>query len=103
MPTRRQAAAVAGVLSALALAAPIAGADAATTPAAFPTLGPLPAFGSWPAFVRAFGWPPVRFLGPPVRCVPVAEGATVIGSAFNCPTVGQTVNGSSYSSVIGSP
>jgi hypothetical protein len=91
MPTRRHAAAVAGVLSALALAAPIAGADAATTPAAFPTLGPLPAFGSWPAFVQAFSGAPVRFLGPPVRCV------------FYCPTVGQTVNGSSYSSLIGSP
>jgi hypothetical protein len=96
---KRHAAAAAGVLSALAVAAPIAGGGAATRPTAFPAFAPLPAFSSWPAFHPV----PLSFVGPSIGFVGVAIGPTVIGSVFNGATVVQVVNGPAGSSVIGSP
>jgi hypothetical protein len=94
---------VAGVLGALAVAAPIGGASAATTPAAFAGFH-LPTFGSLPAFsFPAFSGVPLTFVGPSVGFVGVAIGPTVINSVFNGATVVQVVNGPAGSSVIGSP
>jgi hypothetical protein len=69
--TKRDAAALAGVVAALAIAAPIADASAATTPAAFP--------GSEAA----------------------AVGPSLIGSVFNGETVIQVANGPTVDSVSG--
>jgi hypothetical protein len=103
--TRRYAAATAGVVSALALAAPIAGAGAATTPTAFPGFS-LPTFAQLPAFavLPAFSGVPLSFVYPSAAFVGFAKGPTVIGSIANGATVVQVVNGGpAESSVIGSP
>jgi hypothetical protein len=101
----KRVAAVAGALGALAVAAPVADASAATTPtfAGFhlPALTAAPALTGFhlPAFTPA----PLSFIGPSVGFVGVAIGPTVIGSVFNGATVVQVVNGPAGSSVIGSP
>lgn len=101
---KRCTAALAGVLGALALGAPGAGA------ATLPTLAGLPAFtppsaASLPAFapLPAFAGVPGSFVGPSVGFVGVAIGPTVIGSVFNGATVVQVDNGPAGSSVIASP
>jgi hypothetical protein len=71
--TKRYVAALTGVVAALAIAAPITDASAATTPAAFP--------GSEAA----------------------AVGPTLIGSVFNGATVIQVVNGPAEDVVRGTP
>jgi hypothetical protein len=103
--TRRYAAATAGVVSALALAAPIADAGAATTPTAF-SGSSLPAFAQVPAFafLPTFSGVPLRFVYPSAGFVGFAKGPTVIGSIANGATVVQVVNGGpAESSVLGSP
>jgi hypothetical protein len=87
--TKRSAAALAGVVAALAIAVPIADAGAATTPGTYPGFS----FYEVPRFV----------VDPPVGSVAVAIGPTVINDVFNGATVVQSVNGAAYSSVIGSP
>jgi hypothetical protein len=87
--TKRSAAALAGVVAALAIAVPIADAGAATTPGTYPGFS----FYGMPRFV----------VDPPVGSVAVAIGPTVINDVFNGATVVQSVNGAAYSSVIGSP
>jgi hypothetical protein len=102
--TKRSVGALAGVVGALAIAAPIADAGAATTPAfALPTFT-MPTFASLPAFsLPAFSGVPISFVGPSIGFVGVAIGPTVINSVFNGATVVQVVNGPAGSSVIGSP
>jgi hypothetical protein len=102
--TRRTAAAVAGILGALAIAAPVTSASAATTPAfAGFNLSAFPAF-QFPAFnFPAFTPVPLTFAGPSVGFVGVAIGPTVINSVFNGATVVIVSNGPAGSSVIGSP
>jgi hypothetical protein len=107
LTAKKCTAALAGVLGALAIGAPVAG--AATTPIPFagfklptftaPAFHPLPAFAPLPAFQGV----PLTFIGPSVGFVGVAIGPTVIGSVFNGATVVQVVNGPAGSSVIGSP
>jgi hypothetical protein len=92
--TRRYAAALAGVAAVLAVAAPIADASAATTPAA------LPEFPGFP--LPAFAEVPPSFVGLPAGSTPVAVGPTIIGAVFNGPTVVQVANAPA-SSVVGSP
>jgi hypothetical protein len=77
---RRRAVSAAGVIAALAIAAPVAGASAAT-PLSLPALPAfhVPAFAGLPAFTPA----PLSFVGPSVGQVAVAIGPTVIGSVFN--------------------
>jgi hypothetical protein len=114
---KRSTAALAGVLGAFALSAPVAGAATWPSFAGFslpaftaPSTASLPAFGSLPAFslpasgtLPAFQGVPLTFVGPSVGFVGVAIGPTVIGSVFNGATVVQVVNGPAGSSVIGSP
>jgi hypothetical protein len=71
-----------GVIAALAITGPVAGASAATpTWPAFPayTFPSLPHIGSLPAFQPA----PLSFVGPSIGSIGVAIGPTVIGSVFN--------------------
>jgi hypothetical protein len=96
-PAKRWAA-VAGVVGALAIAAPIAGAGAATTPGAFPGF-PLPGF----PFLPAFGGWPSSWVYPAVGGASFAKGPTVINDVFNGATVVQVVNGAAASSVLASP
>jgi hypothetical protein len=115
---KRCTAALAGVLGAFALSAPVAGAATWPTFPGFnlpaftaPSFGSLPAFGSLPTFgslpaggaLPAYSGTPITFVGPSVGFVGVAIGPTVIGSVFNGATVVQVVNGPAGSSVIGSP
>jgi hypothetical protein len=114
---KKGTAALAGVLGAFALGAPVAGATTWPTFPGFnlpaysaPTTASLPTFGSLPAFslpaagsLPAFQGVPLTFVGPSVGFVGVAIGPTVIGSVFNGATVVQVVNGPAGSSVIGSP
>jgi hypothetical protein len=86
---KRHVAAVTAVLGALAIAAPIAEAGAATTP------------GTYPGF--ALDWEPLPFVDPSIGGMAYAIGPTVIDDVFNGATVVQSVNGATYSSVIGSP
>jgi hypothetical protein len=74
---RRRAASAAGVITALAIAAPIA-APVAEASAATPAFA-LPALPAAPAFAPV----PLSFVGPAVGAVGVAIGPTVIGSVFN--------------------
>jgi hypothetical protein len=91
------------VLGALAIAAPIADAGAATTPATYPGFS-LPAFASLPAFygVPLYG-AALSFVYPSVGGLAFAKGPTVINSVANGATVVQIVNGAAGSSIIGSP
>jgi hypothetical protein len=86
---KQRVAAVAAVLGALAIAAPIADAGAATTP------------GTYPGF--SLDGLPLSFVDPSVGGMAFAKGPTVINDVFNGATVVQSVNGAAYSSVIGSP
>ncbi|MCW2963306.1 MAG: hypothetical protein JWO17_558 [Actinomycetia bacterium] len=122
LTAKRCTAALAGVLGAFALGAPVAGAaplptlaglpaftppSAAALPAfgALPAIAPLPAFGALPAVgaLPAFAGVPGSFVAPAVGFVGVAIGPTVIGSVFNGATVVQVDNGPAGSSVIASP
>ena len=100
---RRALATVTAALGALAIAAPVAAAGAATTPAAYPGFS-LPAFASLPAF---YGMPiyglPLSFAYPSVGGIAFAKGPTVVNSVANGATVVQIVNGAAGSSIIGSP
>jgi hypothetical protein len=90
----RRAVSAAGVVSALAVAAPIADAGAAT-----PAWGAgLPAFHP-PAFAPV----PLSFVGPSVGFVASAIGPTVIGSVFNGGTTVVVSTSPAAGSVIGSP
>jgi hypothetical protein len=94
---KRRAATAAGVITALAIAAPVAGASAAT-PRDF-GLGALPAFPALPGYTPA----PLGFVGPSVGFVAVAIGPTVIGSVFNGGTTVVVSTSPAAGSVIGSP
>jgi hypothetical protein len=95
--SKRSVAAVTAVLSALALAAPIANAGAATTtPGPFPGFF-LPGLFSLPGFnvaVPAFDFPVAGA---------VTRGPTVVDSVFNGATVVQVANGPTGSFVGASP
>jgi hypothetical protein len=95
---------VTALLGALAIAAPIADAGAATTPGPYPGFA-LPAFASLPAFgsLSAFYGVPLSFAYPSVGGMFFAKGPTVVNSVANGATVVQIVNGAAASSVIGSP
>jgi hypothetical protein len=86
---KRRVAAVTAVLGALAIAAPIADAGAATTPDIYPGFS-------------LYGVPP-SFVDPSVGGMAYAHGPTVINDVFNGATIVQSVNGAAHSSVIGSP
>jgi hypothetical protein len=96
-PSKRHVAAVTAVLAALAVAAPIADAGAATTPATYAGFS-LPGFGAVPFY----GWP-LSFVYPAVGGTSFTKGPTVINDVFNGATVVQVVNGAANSSVIASP
>ena len=85
---KRRVAAVTAVLGALAIAAPIADAGAATTPDTYPG--------------HSFDGVSLSF-DPSVGPVAVAIGPTVISDVFNGATVVVVANGPASSSVIGSP
>jgi hypothetical protein len=79
---KRRAVWATGVIAALAVAAPVAGASADPTPAlSLPALGELPAFGELPA-IDLPALTPVSFPSIPG----VAVGPTVIGAVTNGPT-----------------
>jgi hypothetical protein len=97
---RRRAASAAGIIAALAIAAPIGEASAAAP--AIPALPALPAlrgFGALPAFTPV----PLSFVGPAVGAVGVAIGPTVIGSVFNGGTTVCTSTVASACSTNASP
>ncbi|MEA2212434.1 MAG: hypothetical protein QOF83_2382 [Solirubrobacteraceae bacterium] len=82
MKIKRCAVLATGVVAALAITGPVAGASAATP--AWPTLPTyafpsLPPISSLPAFQPA----PLSFVGPSIGSIGVAIGPTVIGSVFN--------------------
>ena len=86
----RRAVSAAGVITALAVAAPLAQASAATPvvplpPSALAALGSLPAFGSIPGLgsLPAFNPVPLSFVGLPIGTIGAAIGPTVIGSVAN--------------------
>jgi hypothetical protein len=85
---KQRVAAVAAVLGALAIAAPIADAAAATTPATYPGF--------------SLDGLPLSFVDLSVGGMAFAKGPTVINDVFNGATVVQSVNGAACSSVIGS-
>jgi hypothetical protein len=98
LPSKRSVAAVTAVLSAVALAAPIADAGAATTPGTYPGFS-LTSFFSLPGFSGV----PLTFVFPSVVGTSFTKGPTVVGSVFNGATVVQVVNGAAASSVLASP
>jgi hypothetical protein len=79
-------------LAALAIAAPVAQAGAATWPASWGAL-------TWPAFP----WGTANFPVETYTAGTIARGPTVINSVFNGATVVQVVNGPSSSIVTASP
>jgi hypothetical protein len=85
---KRGVVAVSALLGALAIAAPIAGAGAATTA------------DTYPGF--SFDWVPPFFVDPQVG-MGYAIGPTVIDDVFNGATVVQSVNGPADSLVVASP
>jgi hypothetical protein len=96
----RRVVAAAGVISVIAVAAPV-GAASADTPnlAGLPALPALPAFSGLPAFTPV----PLSFVGPSIGILGVAIGPTVIGSVFNGGTtvvvgVGPGIGGSTNAS-----
>ena len=95
-PTKRSAAALAGVVGALAIAAPIANASAATTPAAVPAFD----VSAWASLWAGVPW---SFAGTPVGFAATAIGPTVIGSVFNGGTTVVVSTAPANGSVIGSP
>jgi hypothetical protein len=102
----RRAVSAAGVITALALAAPVAEASAATRVLPLPGLPAaplsgfhLPAFGGLGAFTPA----PLSFVGPSIGFVGVAIGPTVIGDVFNGGTTVVVSNGPALGTTIGSP
>jgi hypothetical protein len=95
--SKRSVAAVTAVLSALALAAPIADAGAATTP------GPNPGFSLSGFSLPGFNVVLPSFDFPAVAGVPVTKGPTVVDSVFNGATVVQVANGPTENVVGASP
>jgi hypothetical protein len=99
---RRRAVSAAVVLSAVALAGPVAQASAATPAVpglpSFPALPAfqMPAFSGLPAFTPA----PLSFVGPSIGQIAVAIGPTVIGSVFNG---GTTVCVSTVAAICSTP
>ena len=105
----RRAVSAAGVITALAVAAPLAQASAATPvvplpPSALAALGSLPAFGSIPGLgsLPAFDPVPLSFVGLPIGAG-VAIGPTVIGDVFNGGTTVVVSNSPAVGSTNGSP
>jgi hypothetical protein len=96
--TKRSAAALASVVGALAIAAPITTAGAATTPAAYPGFD----LSAW-ASLWGFGGVPLSFVGPSGACVCFAKGPTVIDDVFNGGTTVVVSDGPAYGTVVGSP
>jgi hypothetical protein len=94
---RKRAVWAAGVITALAIAAPVAEANADPTPAL--PLPALPAIGSLPAFTPA----PLSFVGPSLAHVGAAIGPTVIGSVFNGGTTVVVSSAPAAGNTIGSP
>jgi hypothetical protein len=79
---RRRTVAAAGLMGAMAIAAPVAEASAATSPAF--ALPPMPTLPALPAFhMPAFTPGSLSFVGPAIGSIGVAIGPTVIGSVFN--------------------
>jgi hypothetical protein len=98
LPSKRTLAAVTAVLSALALAAPIADAGAATTS------GPDPGFSLSALFSQlGFVGVPPSFDFTPIAGVPVTKGPTVVDAVFNGATVVQVANGPTDTVVGASP
>jgi hypothetical protein len=97
LPSKRSVAAVTAVLSALALAAPIAGAGAATTPAP----GPGSSLSDFLSQLGLVGLPAsVDFTIPGAT---VSKAPTVVDAVFNGAAVVQVANGPTESVVGASP
>jgi hypothetical protein len=93
-PLKRRTVWATGVVTALAIAAPVAEANAQPLPAL-----PLPAAGGLPAFKPA----PLSFVGPSIGGIGVAIGPTVIGDVFNGGTTVVVTAGPGLGNTIGSP
>jgi hypothetical protein len=93
-PIRRLGALATGVIAALAIAAPVAEASAAT-----PHAAPPPGIASLPA---ANPQPPSA-VEPSVARAAVANGPTLIGDGFNGPTAIVTSPSPAVGTVVGSP
>ena len=99
-PLRRRTVWATGVVTALAIAAPVAEANAQPIPALpLPAAGGLPALGALPAFTPA----PLSFVGPAIGGIGVAIGPTVIGDVFNGGTTVVVSTGPGLGNTIGSP
>jgi hypothetical protein len=99
-PLRRRAVWATGVVTALAIAAPVGEANAQPIPALpLPAAGGLPALGGLPAFTPA----PLSFVGPAIGGIGVAIGPTVIGDVFNGGTTVVVSAGPGLGNTIGSP
>jgi hypothetical protein len=96
-PLKRRTVWATGVVTALAIAAPVAEASADPTPAL-----PLPAAGALPA-LPAFTPAPLSFVGPSLAHIGAAIGPTVIGSVFNGGTTVVVSSDPAAGNTIGSP